>query len=49
MDIVGEPVYRVRQMMNIPCGLPQKVQHQSQSAAGAHSRKGAYGFHSVFE
>lgn len=49
MDIVRETAYRLCEMMDIFSRLPEKVQHQSQSAAGADSRKGADGFHSVFE
>ena len=49
MHIIGQPVYCGGETMDILGRLAQQMQGQAQSAAGAHSRKGADGFHSVFQ
>ena len=43
-----QPVNGPGKMMNILLGLLQKMQRQTQGAAGANPRKGTDGFHSVF-
>ena len=47
--IISQAVYGRGEVMYVVRRLAQKVQSQAQSAAGAHSREGADGFHSVFQ
>ncbi len=49
MHIIREAVYRRGEAVYVFRRLAKKVQSQAQSAAGAHPRKGADGFHSVFQ
>ncbi len=49
MHIIRQAVYRRSEAVYIFRRLAKQVQSQAQSAAGAHPRKGADGFHSVFQ
>ena len=49
MHVVSQSAYGLGKMVYVLRRLPQQVQHQSQGAAGAYSRQGAYGLHGVLE
>ncbi len=49
MHIIRKAVYRRSKTVNVFRRLAKQMQGQAQSAAGAHPRKGADGFHSVFQ
>lgn len=49
MHIIGQTVYRRGETVYVFRRLAKQMQSQAQSAAGAHPREGADGFHSVFK
>lgn len=49
MDIVGQGGYSSREMPHILLRLTKQMQGQAKCAAGADSRKGAYGFYGLLK